>query len=78
MPELIKAIYDDNLNSLLERLNLLGKFNSGQLKCSFCGEIITFNNLNAFFNDSGNIKLICDQTDCVSEFMSRIQEKEYE
>lgn len=77
MPESIKAVHDDDLNFLLAKLNLLGKFNSGQLKCSFCGGKINFENLHAFFRDSGNIKLICNKSSCVTAFMCRLQENKY-
>jgi len=63
--EKIEAVYDDQLNELLDNLGELGKFKRGKLKCSFCNIIITWKNLHSLFPDSGAIKYCCDAPECV-------------
>ena len=77
MTEKIKAVHDDDLEELLESLGIKNKFEARELKCTFCQEIITFDNLHSIFPDSGSIKLTCSKSDCVKLLMGRIEEKQY-
>lgn len=60
----IQTIYDDDLPKLLSDLELKDDFNNGEIKCSFCGEIITKDNLLTIFSDGKEIKFSCDKESC--------------
>lgn len=78
MSNTIKAVHDDDLLGLLESLELLNKFNAGKLKCAFCDETISHENLHSLYPDGGTIKLVCNKPSCVSALMAKLEEKRYE
>lgn len=64
----INAVHDDDLEKLLEKLGLLDKIKSGQIKCKFTGTIISLNNLYSIFPQSGSIKVVCDSPIAIKLF----------
>jgi hypothetical protein len=77
MKQTIKAVHDDDLDEFLERLEIASKFEAGNLKCAFCGEIVTKDNLHSIFPDSGAIKFSCCSPECVMKLMTRLEKKSY-
>lgn len=73
----LKAVHDNDLEGLLDSLGLSSKLKAGELKCAFCKEIMTIENLHSIFPDSGSIKLTCSNPDCVKLLMARMEEKQY-
>lgn len=41
----VRAIYDEDLIPMLEKVGLLEKIKRGEIKCKYTGEIITLDNL---------------------------------
>ncbi len=41
----LKALYSDELEAFLTKLNLLAPFDAGELKCRYCGTVITKDSL---------------------------------
>ena len=72
--EEINSVHDKDLEIILAGLSLLGKFNSGKLKCKFCNEIVNFQNLHSFFPETGKIKFVCDRPVCVRELHYLLRE----
>jgi len=70
----IKAVHDQDLEVLLERLGMLTKFKHGKLKCKFCKAAITPENLHSLFPQSGIIKVVCDRIECVKELSNLLRE----
>lgn len=68
---IIKAIYDADLKSFLEKLGLLEHIKSGQLKCSFCNSILTLENFGGVFKENGQLKPFCQETECYLEALKR-------
>lgn len=73
----LKAVHDNDLEEVLGSLGLSSKIKAGELKCSFCKEVITLENLHSLFPDSGAIKSTCANPDCVKLLMARLEEKQY-
>jgi hypothetical protein len=73
----LKAVHDIDLEGLLDSLGLSSSLRAGKLKCAFCKEVITFENLHSIFPDSGAIKVSCSNPDCVKTLMARMEEKQY-
>jgi hypothetical protein len=71
--ETLKAVHDDDLETLLRRLGLHSDFTHSRLKCTFCKDVITFDNLHSLFPDSGAVKLTCSKPECVNQLLSRIE-----
>jgi hypothetical protein len=65
----IDAVHSDDLDHLLDKLGLLNDYKSGQIKCKFCRNPITEDNIYSVIKDSGSYKLVCDRADCVKALM---------
>lgn len=61
----IRAVHDDELDEVLARLGLDVQLRAGHLKCAVCGEVVTRETLQAFFPDSGTIKVLCCKPACM-------------
>lgn len=60
----IRAVHDDDLDAFLESIGLKRKFQAGELKCKFCGDPITGENLLAILPQSGTIHVVCSKPSC--------------
>jgi hypothetical protein len=63
--KVLKVVHDDDLVKLLEKLQLLEVIKAGRKKCKFCGKVVTLQNLQALFRDSGEINIVCDSIECL-------------
>ena len=63
--ERLKVVHDDDLTALLDRLGILGKVRHGEVRCKFCEEPVTLENLHSLFPLSGAVKLVCDKPACI-------------
>ena len=68
---IIKAVYDAELNSLLEKLGMLEDMKNGKIKCSFCDCTLIFDNFGGIFNENGYLKPFCQKTECYIEVLMR-------
>lgn len=74
--EKIRAVHDENLETVLEGLGIWSQFKRGELKCKFCKNIITLDNLHSIFPQSGAIKMVCENHDCVRELLELLRKGE--
>lgn len=65
--EEVLAVYDDDLDEVLNSLGLYEGINSGKYRCSSCGCTITRENLGMIQNDNNAIKVFCLSTGCVDD-----------
>jgi hypothetical protein len=72
----LHAVHDDDLKKLVENLGLLKDLQDGKIKCKFCRDTITFDNLNTMFSESGAIKVICNKPECEEKLTSYLTKKE--
>jgi hypothetical protein len=72
----LNAVHDDDLESLLDKLNLLEAIKSGKVKCKFTKEVITLDNLHSLFPEEGVIKLVCDSPEAIKLLSEYINEKD--
>jgi len=63
-------VHDDDLLPVLERLGLKEDFLAGEIKCVFCGDVITNENLSSFFEDNG-VKFSCNKKVCVDKIKKK-------
>lgn len=61
----IKAIYSEELSSLLVRLNKLDQFSQGKIKCRYCTQTITEQNLYAIIPAGAEIDMCCNAPECI-------------
>ena len=69
------AVHVDDLENLLNKVGLLDKLNSGQLKCKFCRNIVSEDDIYSVIKDSGQHKVVCERANCVSQLMQFLAER---
>lgn len=73
--ETLKAVHDDDLEEVLRSLGLLHDFRADKLKCKFCKGVITWDSLHSLFPDSGAIKVVCNNVECVKALLGYLEER---
>ena len=73
--ETLKAVHDDDLIVVLDNFGILHDFKAGNLKCKFCGKTITWSNLHSLFPESGAIKVVCNDTECVRALLEYLEKR---
>jgi hypothetical protein len=71
--EKLNAVYDDDLLDVLRELGVEKDFLNHRLKCAFCEDTITWDNLYSLFPDSGAIKFSCDKPECVRQLVTKVE-----
>lgn len=61
----LKAVYDDELVSFLRNIGALKEIERGNVKCKFCDEVITLDNLLATFPVNKQIFFCCEKDACL-------------
>jgi len=74
MKKELKAVHNDELVELLNKLDLLEKINKKSLKCKFTNTIITLENLHSIFPEAGSIKLVCNSPEAIKQLSEYINE----
>ena len=69
----LNAVYDDDLMGVLVELGVAKDFEHGRLKCAFCGDTITWDNLYSLFPDSGAVRFSCDKAECVNQLIAKVE-----
>ena len=69
----LRAVHDDDLEGFLKGLGLYTRFVHGKLKCAFCKDVTTFDNLHSLFPDSGAVKTVCSKPECVNQLLLRLE-----
>jgi len=72
----VTAVHDDDLIGFLKSMGLLSDVQAGRTRCRFCQGVITLENLNAIFPDSGTIRVSCDLPACVKMLMHHISTRQ--
>jgi hypothetical protein len=68
----LQAVHDDDLEQVLQSLGVYNDFVHGRLRCAFCKDVITLQNLHSLFPDSGAVKASCTKPDCVRQLIARM------
>lgn len=61
----LSAVHDDDLAQVLEELGLLKSIEAGTSACRFCGEAVSLETIYGLFRDSGQIRVVCVEPECV-------------
>ncbi len=70
--ETMKAVHDDDLEVVLRGLGIYSDMLGGRLKCAFCSDVISWENLHALLPDSGTVKCACSKVVCIERLMQGI------
>ena len=56
---------------VLEKLGVKDDFLKGNIKCPFCDEVITMENLYSFFLETDKLKMVCSKDNCVGRLKAK-------
>lgn len=71
----IKTILSNDIDKVLDKAKIKDLFYNGELKCKFCGETITVDNIYSFLPESGALSLVCCKEECISALLNYIDKK---
>lgn len=60
----MRAVHDDDLESLLKSLNVYNDVVTGKFKCLFCQNKITIENIDAIVPYNNSVQFTCDNPEC--------------
>ena len=63
----LKAVHKQNLRKLLENWGLIDDFEAKKIKCDFCDEIVSENNMGALFSKDKKIFFVCPKIECLNK-----------
>ncbi|RLI80543.1 hypothetical protein DRP04_08050 [Archaeoglobales archaeon] len=61
----IPAIYEEDLQKVLEKLGVLHDILQGKVKCFICEKEINLDNFGGIVKIKGNLKIVCDNPACI-------------
>ena len=62
----MKAVYDDDLVTLLQSLKVYDDITNGKIHCKYCQQQVTLENLGAIIPVDGQIAFSCDNAMCIN------------
>lgn len=62
--EEIKAVHETDVPALLEALGELGNIEAGNLRCIYCGTVITLENIEGIVPYGSEVTFSCNATSC--------------
>lgn len=60
----LPVFHKEDTESIFRQIGLWEDFRSGRLKCAFCHQVITGENLKCIFSEKGEIALVCSNSAC--------------
>jgi len=61
----VPAIYEEDLQKVLDKLGILQDIIEGKVKCFICDKEINLSNFGGVVKIKGNLKVICDDPVCI-------------
>lgn len=68
----IKAVHIADLSNLLKKYNQLQDFDSGNVKCYVCSDVITLENAGSVKHKGGRLYLTCNKTSCYGKVVKNM------
>ena len=72
----VKAVYEDDFQQFLKQIGILDEVTKGSIKCKFCGEPVSLDNIVSVFPEGGTIKVVCDKPQCITAMNNYFNEKQ--
>lgn len=65
--ETLQAVHDIKFEQFLRNINRYDDVVAGKCKCKFCGKVVTLENIACIFPESGTVKFVCDELNCLAK-----------
>ncbi len=72
----VQAIRDRDLHSILERYEMFDSMEHGNLTCTSCTTVLTWENLGAILVKGGSLVLCCTLSECIDAVANEVTEVE--
>lgn len=63
----IKFVHDSDIENYLKTIGLFEEVQKGTMKCVFCGNKISLDNLSILFPEEKSLKVVCSKPKCVNK-----------
>ena len=63
----IKGVYKDDFPELLKSLGIYEQITLGKMKCEYCGDTLTLENIQALIPQRGKIIVVCSNKECLNK-----------
>lgn len=73
--ENIDSVHEDDLEVFLKKIGLLEEFLDNKIKCKFCDDLVTKENVYSILPQSGSFHLVCNKPECVMKLSEHINER---
>lgn len=73
--QIINAIHENDLENFLNNIGILQKIKNGEVKCFFCGVIVTLENFHCVFPENDDIQICCEKLSCRTILKNKYLEK---
>lgn len=71
----IKTVLSNDIDKILDKAKIKDLFYSKEIKCKFCGDTVTVDNIYSFLPESGALNLVCCKEKCISGLLDYIDKK---
>jgi len=75
MTKEINLVHDNNLLDFLRNIKMLDSIHNGKVKCKFCKDKMTVDNINSIFSEEKTIKFCCVTPKCITDFSEYLNNK---
>lgn len=69
----LNAIYEKDIKEFLKSIGILQDIENKKVKCNFCGEVITIDNIAAVYPENNEVSVCCDKLDCYEQLKSKLK-----
>lgn len=69
----LNAVYETDMKEFLESVGILKDIEDKKIRCRFCGELITIENIAAIFPEHNEIFVCCRRIDCSENLKDRFK-----
>lgn len=70
----LKAVYDEDLERVLDRVGILEDVRAGRSRCAACSKPVDLENLGTLFSRDGEIQVSCDSPICIHRIAVSVRE----
>ena len=67
----IYAVYEDDLNGLLQSVGIKDSLELGKENCHVCGTQVTYKSLRAIIKVDNEYKVVCYNQDCINSITNK-------
>ena len=69
----LHAVYERDMKEFLKSIGILQDIEDKKIKCRFCSELITMENIAAVFPENNEISVCCSKLDCYENLKNRVE-----